>query len=84
MHFIPGCSLRLTNEDAEIIGIDDAEMGEFAYDYVGIDTELGVSGASEQPYGFRGNITAGGREPAHKNLSASASDSGEAVSKEIA
>jgi Amt family ammonium transporter len=40
MHFIPGMRLR-ASEEAEIIGIDDAEMGEFAYDYVGIDAELG-------------------------------------------
>jgi len=66
LHFIPGLSLR-TNEETEIIGIDDAEvslisslsslpspkaaadffrdicssfqMGEFAYDYVGLDPE---------------------------------------------
>lgn len=31
MHFIPGLRLRCS-EEAEIIGIDDAEMGEFAYD----------------------------------------------------
>lgn len=83
MHYIPGCRLRLDDEDAEIIGIDDAEMGEFAYDYVGIDTELGISTAAERPYGFNGNITTGGREPVHANRSASASDSGEAT-KEIA
>ena len=40
MHFIPGLRLRAT-EEAEIVGIDDAEMGEFAYDYVGIDADLG-------------------------------------------
>lgn len=40
MHFIPGLRLR-TNEESEIIGIDDAEMGEFAYDYVAVDAELG-------------------------------------------
>ena len=40
MHIIPGLSLRV-NEDAEILGIDDAEMGEFAYDYVGIEQEIG-------------------------------------------
>jgi len=40
MHFIPGCRLR-SSEEAEIVGIDDAEMGEFAYDYVGIDADLG-------------------------------------------
>ncbi|KAG8848324.1 hypothetical protein FRC20_002597 [Serendipita sp. 405] len=40
MHFIPGLRLR-ASEEAEIVGIDDAEMGEFAYDYVGIDADLG-------------------------------------------
>ena len=33
MNLIPGLSLR-ASEEAEIIGIDDAEIGEFAYDYV--------------------------------------------------
>lgn len=33
MNLIPGLSLR-ASEDAEIFGIDDAELGEFAYDYV--------------------------------------------------
>ena len=33
MNFIPGLSLR-ASEEAEIAGIDDAELGEFAYDYV--------------------------------------------------
>jgi len=41
MHYIPGLRLRLSSAESEIIGIDDAEMGEFAYDYVGIDAELG-------------------------------------------
>jgi len=40
MHFIPGLRMR-ASEEAEIVGIDDAEMGEFAYDYVGIDADLG-------------------------------------------
>lgn len=42
MHFIPGLRLR-ASEEAEILGIDDAEMGEFAYDYVGIEQEIGHS-----------------------------------------
>ncbi|KAM6492039.1 ammonium transporter [Amanita muscaria] len=42
MHFIPGMSLR-ASEEAEILGIDDAEMGEFAYDYVGLEQEIGHS-----------------------------------------
>jgi ammonium transporter, Amt family len=39
MHVIPGLRLR-ANEEAEILGIDDAEMGEFAYDYVGLEAEI--------------------------------------------
>jgi len=42
MNFIPGLSLRST-EDDEIMGIDDAEIGEFAYDYVEITRDV-VSG----------------------------------------
>jgi ammonium transporter, Amt family len=41
MHFIPGLRL-LASEEAEIMGIDDAEMGEYAYDYVELDSELGL------------------------------------------
>ena len=29
------------DEQTEILGVDDAEMGEFAYDYVGLEQELG-------------------------------------------
>lgn len=32
MHFIPGLRLR-ASEESEIVGIDDAYLGEFAYDY---------------------------------------------------
>ena len=42
MHFIPGLRMR-ASEEAEILGIDDAEMGEFAYDYVGLEQEIGHS-----------------------------------------
>jgi ammonium transporter, Amt family len=42
MHYIPGLRLRASDE-AEILGIDDAEMGEFAYDYVGLEQEIGHS-----------------------------------------
>ena len=42
MHYFPGGSLRLRcDEETEIVGVDEAEMGEFAYDYVGLETELG-------------------------------------------
>ena len=36
---IPGLRLR-ASEDAEILGIDDAEIGEFAYDYVELTREV--------------------------------------------
>jgi Amt family ammonium transporter len=59
MHYIPGLRLR-AEADAEILGIDDAEMGEFAYDYVGLEAEInpkhemgavsGGSGNSKEPY----------------------------------
>ena len=57
MHYIPGLSLR-ASEEAEILGIDDAEMGEFAYDYVGLEQEIGHSVDTNGAVG-------GGREPDH-------------------
>ncbi|KAI1859768.1 hypothetical protein JX265_010217 [Neoarthrinium moseri] len=39
INLIPGLRLR-ANEDAEILGIDDAEIGEFAYDYVELTREV--------------------------------------------
>lgn len=59
MHFIPGMRIRCS-EETEIIGIDDAEMGEFAYDYVGIDTELGPRSEYQE------GATGGSREPKHQ------------------
>jgi len=64
MHFIPGLSLRC-NEEAEIVGIDDYDMGEFAYDYVGLEQDLGardVEGGLERE---KVHATSGGREPRH-------------------
>jgi Amt family ammonium transporter len=58
MHYIPGLELRVT-EEAEILGIDDAEMGEFAYDYVGLEQEIGHT--LDLGVGASG----GGREPEH-------------------
>jgi len=44
MHHIPGLLMRLlagaATDEAEIMGMDDVEMGEFVYHYVGIDAEL--------------------------------------------
>ncbi|GMK58809.1 hypothetical protein CspeluHIS016_0602510 [Cutaneotrichosporon spelunceum] len=41
MHFLPGLRLRCS-EEQEIIGVDDAFLGEWAYDYVGMDREIGL------------------------------------------
>ena len=67
MHFIPGCALRV-DEESEILGIDDAEMGEFAYDYVGLEQEIGHT--------INAGVGAvgGGREPEHYVRSSSSSE----------
>jgi len=39
MNLIPGLSLRVS-EEAEIMGVDAAEIGEFAYDYVELTREI--------------------------------------------
>lgn len=60
MHYVPFINLKLRcSDETEIIGVDDGEMGEFAYDYVGLDTEPGP-----RPI-FSGNVVATGgyREP---------------------
>jgi ammonium transporter, Amt family len=68
MHFTPGLRLRCS-EEAEILGIDDTEMGEFAYDYVGVEAEVGHRTGG--PVNFSDNVpadgtgAAGGREPRH-------------------
>ncbi|KAK0219906.1 ammonium transporter [Armillaria fumosa] len=62
MHFIPGCRLRLNedvSEEAQAVGMDDYDMGEFAYDYVGLEQEL--AGEDKDALG----ATTGGREPHH-------------------
>ena len=79
MHFIPGLRLR-ASEEAEILGIDDAEMGEFAYDYVGIDA--GNSHEFQDDTHTHGGLpaTTGGREPRHVHAThdAASSDEGDA------
>ena len=36
MHYTPGLRLRV-DEEVESLGIDESDMGEFAYDYIGLD-----------------------------------------------
>ncbi|KAG8695143.1 hypothetical protein FRC08_008008 [Ceratobasidium sp. 394] len=72
-HYIPGLHLRTTQE-AEMIGVDDAEMGEFAYDYVEFDTEHGFPTERDAPVPKLGDAShrelgpgVGGREGPHHN-----------------
>ncbi|KAF5383064.1 hypothetical protein D9615_004824 [Tricholomella constricta] len=58
MHYIPGLSLH-SSEETEILGVDDVEMGEFAYDYVGLVQEIGHTLNEDV------GATGGGREPVH-------------------
>jgi ammonium transporter, Amt family len=66
IHVIPGLRLRADEED-EILGIDDAQMGEYAYDYVGIDPELKPMHDYNQDIGVSG----GAREPVHGSVDSS-------------
>lgn len=46
MNLVPGLSLRVSAAD-EDIGVDDCQLGEFAYDYVEMKrnyNDMGVSG----------------------------------------
>jgi ammonium transporter, Amt family len=51
MNLIPGLTLRAT-EEAEIEGIDEAEIGEFAYDFVEKERDYIAS-----PDGIAGTVT---------------------------
>ena len=53
------------DEDTEILGVDDAEMGEFAYDYVGLEQDLGVLDVEGGLAREKQNALNGGREPMH-------------------
>lgn len=62
MNLIPGLRIR-ADEEAEVLGMDDAEIGEFAYDYVELtrdvingdaladDTESKFSAEHDSPIG---------------------------------
>lgn len=66
MHVVPGLRLRADEED-EILGIDDAQMGEYAYDYVGIDSELLPKHDYHQDVGPSGAV----RDPVHGSVDSS-------------
>ena len=65
MHYFPGGFLRMRgSEEAEIVGLDEHDMGEFAYDYVGLEQEIGHEIESKENGGL--GVTSGGREPMHQ------------------
>ena len=59
------------DEQTEILGVDDAEMGEFAYDYVGIDLVGGGHEYHDDRHSHgQMEMTSGGREPHHTHAHA--------------
>ncbi|KAJ8521863.1 hypothetical protein ONZ45_g1494 [Pleurotus djamor] len=59
LHFIPFLRVRC-DEATEILGVDDKELGEYAYDYVNLELEIGHSPKMEV------GAVGGAREPDHK------------------
>ena len=81
MHYVPGLRLRLpaaTKDEAEIRGMDDVELGEFAYDYVGIDAELGGAERLGLPVPVRRSGVPGAVEMGEMGGAAASSDEGPA------
>lgn len=48
-HFIPFLRLKVTEEE-EIVGIDDAFLGEFTHDYIAVDPELRMHRVESKVY----------------------------------
>lgn len=42
INLIPGCKFR-TDEEGEIVGVDEVELGEYAYDFVSLRREVDSS-----------------------------------------
>ncbi len=74
MHFIPGCQLR-GSEEVEVSGLDNHDMGEFSYDYIGLEQDVGGDGDAF-------SSMAGGREPRHLSHHCG-SDKGSLVEKNV-
>jgi Amt family ammonium transporter len=57
IHFIPGLHLR-ASEEAELLGMDDDQLGEFAYDYVEVRRDyLAWTPAKDEPEKTESNIS---------------------------
>lgn len=64
MHYFPFGILRMRGtEDAEIVGLDEHDLGEWCYDYVGLEQEIGHEVEAKG-----GEMLSGGREPDHHHL----------------
>jgi Amt family ammonium transporter len=69
INFIPGLHLR-ASEEAELLGMDDDQLGEFAYDYVEVRRDyLAWTPATAEP-GASGDIPQGERHgiPQHSEM----------------
>jgi len=62
MNLIPGLSLRVDMQEEEL-GLDEAQIGEFAYDYVELRREFGdvIFGEEQGGEGSEGGSLRGGR-----------------------
>jgi ammonium transporter, Amt family len=66
LNLIPGLQLR-ASEDAEILGIDDSEIGEFAYDYVELTREVLNDVEADGASRFSGDASTHPFDPREKN-----------------
>lgn len=56
MNLVPGLSLRVTAEEEEM-GLDDGQLGEFAYDYVELSRHVNeIVGGPEEVPSSRGSL----------------------------
>jgi Amt family ammonium transporter len=70
INFVPGLRLRASDE-SELLGMDDSELGEFAYDYVEVRRDyLAWTPATSDPTNTNGDVPAGDRHgiAAHSDM----------------
>jgi Amt family ammonium transporter len=70
INFVPGLKLRASDE-SELLGMDDSELGEFAYDYVEVRRDyLAWTPATNDPTNTNGDVPAGDRHgiAAHSDM----------------
>jgi Amt family ammonium transporter len=67
VNYIPGLHLR-ASEEAELLGMDDDQLGEFAYDYVEVRRDyLAWTPAKDEPDNTESNIADGDRYGIHQH-----------------